>query len=177
MVNQRLQAVDPRIIVLLLFGAFIIIRHIPKPPSAHSNPPISNVFWVNTTADDGNFYDTDIERDGWSSLYKRAGLHFPPNSVLQWPPTNFSAYNIRSKKAPEEMVLPPEAAPFLFKPIPINTASPDLLTIIPGIGKKMAAEIYDYRQKHGSIKDLNDLGKIHGIGPLKKKYIVKFISF
>ena len=49
-------------------------------------------------------------------------------------------------------------------PIAINTASADLLQLIPNIGPTTAQLIIDYRNEAGTILDFDELISIDGIG-------------
>lgn len=42
-------------------------------------------------------------------------------------------------------------------PVNLNTATPEQLTTIPGVGPKMAERIIDYRQKNGSFKKVEEI--------------------
>lgn len=56
------------------------------------------------------------------------------------------------------------------KTISINNADAKMLTKLPGIGKKKAQAIVDYRQENGEFKSVSDLSKVKGIG---KKLLAK----
>ena len=57
----------------------------------------------------------------------------------------------------------------------INTASVKKLILLPGIGKKTAEKIIEYRKIHGDFKKSSDLLKVKGIGKKKFKKIEKFL--
>ncbi len=46
----------------------------------------------------------------------------------------------------------------------INTASAQQLTVLPGVGEKLAARIVEYRQKSGAFKTVQELMNVRGIG-------------
>jgi len=50
----------------------------------------------------------------------------------------------------------------------------DALIKLPGIGRKTAQKIIEFRNLHGKFKSVNDLLKIKGIG---KKKLAKFEKF
>jgi competence protein ComEA len=47
----------------------------------------------------------------------------------------------------------------------LNQATVDALDALPGIGRKRAVDIVNYRRQHGSFRRLEDLGRIRGMGP------------
>lgn len=51
--------------------------------------------------------------------------------------------------------------------IDLNRAGPAELTLIPGIGPRLAEEIVRYREKSGPFKTLSDLERVRGIGPVR----------
>ncbi|MHC5034925.1 MAG: ComEA family DNA-binding protein [Planctomycetota bacterium] len=62
-------------------------------------------------------------------------------------------------------VLPPPAR------LDVNTASDFELAMLPGIGKKMAQAIVEYRREHGPFASLEDLTRVRGIGRRKVEAI------
>lgn len=53
--------------------------------------------------------------------------------------------------------------PALAQPVDINTASPDELEALPGIGPKLAGEIVRERERNGPFASLEDLARVPGI--------------
>lgn len=60
--------------------------------------------------------------------------------------------------------------------ININTASPEQLDGLKGIGPAKARAIVDYRQQHGPFKTVDDLQNVPGIGPSILKGIRKDVT-
>jgi len=78
----------------------------------------------------------------------------------------------------EEMeAVPASYAPFLFEPIPINSADKDMLMTVKGIGPALAESIVLYREKFGPIKNSQELQNLHGIGVRRAVKLTKFITF
>ncbi len=168
------QAVEPRIVVLLIIGALICLRYLPR----HEVPVIKvePVFWVSASTGSSSF--CQFPEGGWLEIYRKFGVALPLNiSELPGLPTGFSAYHIDSQKLPEVISLPPSALPLVFQPMPINCASIELLTIIPGIGPSLAAAIVRFRGLNGPFRDKEDLEKVHGIGRQKAQTISRYVSF
>jgi len=62
------------------------------------------------------------------------------------------------------------------KIININTATISELSSLPGIGEKTAKGIIEFREKHGRIKNIDELLKAKGIGKTKLSKIKNRIS-
>ena len=58
----------------------------------------------------------------------------------------------------------------------INTASPQQLQLLPGIGETLAQRIVDYRTEHGSFTSIEDLMKVSGIGEKKFEALKPYIK-
>ena len=60
--------------------------------------------------------------------------------------------------------------------ININTASPEQLDGLKGIGPTKAQAIVDYRRQHGAFKSIDELQNVPGIGPATLKEIRKDVT-
>jgi len=58
-----------------------------------------------------------------------------------------------------------EAAGGAQGPISLNTATPDQLDQLDGVGPATAQKILDFRKEHGGFRSVEDLKQISGIGP------------
>ena len=52
-------------------------------------------------------------------------------------------------------------------PVDLNSASPEQLDALPGVGPATAKAIVDYRTRHGRFRTVDDLLSVPGIGPAK----------
>lgn len=61
------------------------------------------------------------------------------------------------------------------KSININTAGIDQLVLLPGIGKKTAEKIINYRETRSGFKNLLELKEVKGIGDAKYAKIARYV--
>ncbi len=52
-------------------------------------------------------------------------------------------------------------------PIDLNTATPEQLDALPGVGPVLAQRIVDWRTAHGRFDSIDQLREVSGIGPSK----------
>jgi competence ComEA-like helix-hairpin-helix protein len=67
------------------------------------------------------------------------------------------------------------SAPPLPGSIDINSATPEQLTALPGIGEEIARRIVEHRTEKGPFESVGDLLDVKGIGPKKLEKIRAFI--
>ena len=72
---------------------------------------------------------------------------------------------ITSSSALAQSPAPPATVPAASKPaINLNVATIDQLETLPGIGRKTAERIIEYRTKSGGFKRIEELMNVKGIG-------------
>jgi competence protein ComEA len=59
----------------------------------------------------------------------------------------------------------------------INYASLYEITVLPGIGEKIAARIVEYREENGFFASMEDLMKVEGIGEKTAERIKELVIF
>ena len=59
---------------------------------------------------------------------------------------------------------PPAAKAAGAELVNLNTATPQQLASLPGIGPKTAERIIEYREKNGSFKKIEELMNVRGVG-------------
>ena len=52
-------------------------------------------------------------------------------------------------------------------PVNVNSATPQQLDVLPGVGPATAAAIVAHREQHGPFQSIDQLGEVRGIGPVK----------
>ena len=52
-------------------------------------------------------------------------------------------------------------------PVNVNSATPEQLDVLPGVGPATAAAIVAHRDQHGPFQTVDQLGDVRGIGPAK----------
>ena len=72
---------------------------------------------------------------------------------------------------------PEKTIPVLEGKLNINTATAKELKMLPGIGKKTAATVIEYRTQNGNYTETNSLLKVKGVGKKTLEKITGFIIF
>ena len=171
---------DKRLTILVMAGLLISLPHLKDGASPKDDkPPLESPAWIET-AEQGGLYllpDRPAELD-WTALYQSLNLK-PPAEInnLKEPSSRYLSLFLKNGEPPAAIDLPDRAAPLLFLPIKLNSTPLEVLTIIPGVGRGLAANIVDYRDKVGPITSRSDLVKVRGIGPKKTEVIERYIVY
>ncbi len=127
------------------------------------------IFFQNSAVK-AKIYDYSIQDSIFESINLRAseaGNAEIDNEVVDYKQEvlDFNTTNFKNSKKE----VPPD------KSININTASIEDLVKLPGIGKKTAGNIINFREKISKFKKLEDILNIKGIGTSKFNKIKKYI--
>jgi len=72
---------------------------------------------------------------------------------------------------------PPQLAIFFDLPLPVNRADENTLTMLPGIGPRLAEKIVMFRREQGKISGPEVLTRIDGIGKNLTERLSKMVCF
>jgi len=73
----------------------------------------------------------------------------------------------RGEGPPPAPVAGAPSSPTPSGPVDLNSATPDQLDALPGVGPATAGAIVEYRTRHGRFRTVDDLLSVPGIGPAK----------
>jgi competence protein ComEA len=62
---------------------------------------------------------------------------------------------------------PPPGSTVPAGPVNVNSATPQQLDVLPGVGPATAAAIVAHREQHGPFQSVEQLGEVRGIGSVK----------
>lgn len=85
--------------------------------------------------------------------------------------------NVPGRTDEKPQVIPAAITPFLFLPIPVNSANVELLATISGIGPELATQIIQARNTKGPFTTPEDLLAVPGIGPSRMNQFAPQFSF
>lgn len=132
-------------------------------PGVYSLPPGSRVLDAIQAAG-GVLTDADVNLINQAALIQDGQMIWVPvrSSAPQNSPTQDSVPVVPA--LPEN---PSRTSPTLevIYPINLNTATPEELESLPGIGPELAARIIEYRNTHGPFVKTEDILMVSGIGP------------
>lgn len=83
--------------------------------------------------------------------------------------TEDSVKNSGKKKSKKEEKLKP-------KSININTATKEILVMLPGVGESTADKIISYRETHNGFRKIENIMKVKGIGKKKFEKLKDYIT-
>ncbi|URA11033.1 helix-hairpin-helix domain-containing protein [Thermospira aquatica] len=106
------------------------------------------------------------QREGWIWSYEDLLLAGVPEAMLPW-----FRYRFSIESSPPIEDVSPDLADLLIYPADLNTASPSLLRMLPGMNEKRLKDLLDYRKQRGftTLRELVPLGwrveEIRAIAP------------
>ena len=173
---------DHRVIVLVLIGLCICLPYLldalgRAPESFDQSKNQFRIAWLETSAAHGTgLYWLDATSKTWQAMVA-LDCHLPTESRPSRSGISLPSYRLQADGQLQPIPPPAQAAPIFFQPIPINQANLETLMVIPGIGRRLAASIIDYRDRVGGLVDRASLRAIEGIGEKKAAIIAGYVRF
>ncbi len=82
-----------------------------------------------------------------------------------------------SENKPLSFFEDPDSSVFHFAPLPINSASAELLQTINGVGPKLSQMIVDYRAQKGPFTDSETIKKLPGVGAKRAQLLATQFTY
>ncbi len=125
----------------------------------------------------------DVERPGWYSVVEgevRIALEASGAETTGFPDELLSTHldagwGVSVGERGLSFNRPIEPLAFAL-PIDVNSASSEALQAIPGIGESLAQAIVSEREQVGLFNSVEELVRVHGIGPVTVEAIAPFID-
>lgn len=175
---------DKRVLVLLAFGCLFLLVNCHTVFSY--GPALSQSLWLEICSkNEKKLYR--IPENHWvlteqlpaeikTLVNKTRGLKHELISLKST--TNTKMLSIKQKDNEAQIVSPSPKLQYLLKQrLPVNVATAEDLTLIPGIGPGISKSIISYRQEHGLIVNQASLKKISGIGDKRSARMTPYMSF
>jgi predicted flap endonuclease-1-like 5' DNA nuclease len=150
------RAGDKRTLVLFLFGALIALPGFLPETAPVSAPQVC----------------VETDRNGYWQLWSGTG-----EGSDTCAPSDRENRGQALFAAPADAALPPALAFFADRPLPINRADVHTLTLLPGIGPRLAEALSSERQRLGAFAGPDDLERVAGIGPATVQRLRPLVSF
>jgi competence protein ComEA len=94
--------------------------------------------------------------------------------VFSAPTTTSQGNRDNNERAGKEIKPPPGG---ITGKVNVNTATPEQLETLPGVGPAIAARIVQYRHQQGRLRSLEDLDQVKGLGLKKLEALRDRVSF
>lgn len=174
---------DRRMVVLVLLGLCLCLPHLydklGRGPESYVQPKNQlRMAWLETTAaaQGSGLYWLDATSKTWQAM-AALELHSPTEALPISRGVFLPAYRLQADGELQPIPPPAQVAPIFFQPIPISQATVETLMVIPGIGRRLATSIIDYRDRVGGLVDQASLRAIEGIGEKKAATIAGYVRF
>ncbi|MHB8789128.1 MAG: ComEA family DNA-binding protein [Desulfobulbaceae bacterium] len=178
--RQNLQtnsAKDKRLLVLLVFGLVLIVT---RSWTLVPNRPLPNQSWgwLELPGRENGLQRVPLAEDGHHALFVPGSNRKPEllSLELQTLLRRHRGVALLGDGSASTRITP-RLARLLGLPFPVNRATVDELTLLPGIGPKLAATIVAYREDHGRIAGAKDFRAVSGIGERLTARIAPQLTF
>ena len=176
---------DKRVLVLLAFGCLFLIANCTT--CFFFRPLPSQSLWLEIRSK-GERKLYRISKDTSNFMAQLPAEIKPLTDETQWrknklisllekSTANMLSIQKKSDNTVHIAASSPKLRFLLEQRLPVNTATAEDLTLIPGIGPSLSTSIVNHRQKYGDISGPAALKNIPGIGKKRTALLLPYMSF
>lgn len=108
----------------------------------------------------------EVREEGIYQFDRGANIRDLLQKVKVKPEADYRAYSLQQKLRNGDVIVIPRSSKELLK-VSLNAAPLQELSRLPGVSENIAKRIIEYRQQHGSFRNIQEIMEVKGIGAKK----------